>query len=79
MIATGEILGKYELTSHYWRFWYAVLFATILSITARVAQTIRSYKRTLRRSAPLVYKGTVYLYTSHDEDDATGFHMINGV
>ena len=26
--------------------------------------------------APLVYKGTVYLYTSHDEDDATVFHMI---
>lgn len=25
--------------------------------------------------APLVYNGTVYLYTSHDEDDATGFHM----
>jgi len=27
--------------------------------------------------APLVYKGTVYLYTSHDEDDATEFHMLN--
>jgi hypothetical protein len=27
--------------------------------------------------APLVYKGTVYLYTSHDEDDATGFHMLD--
>jgi len=27
--------------------------------------------------APLVYNGTVYLYTSHDEDDATGFHMLN--
>lgn len=27
--------------------------------------------------APLVYKGTVYLYASHDEDDATGFHMLN--
>jgi hypothetical protein len=27
--------------------------------------------------APLVYKGTVYLYTSHDEDDASGFHMLN--
>jgi hypothetical protein len=25
----------------------------------------------------LVYNGTVYLYTSHDEDDATGFHMLN--
>lgn len=25
--------------------------------------------------APLVHKGVVYLYTSHDEDDATGFLM----
>lgn len=25
--------------------------------------------------APMVYKDTVYLYTSHDEDDATGFKM----
>ena len=27
--------------------------------------------------APLVYKGAVYLYTSHDEDDATEFKMVN--
>jgi len=27
--------------------------------------------------APLVYKDTVFLYTSHDEDDATGFKMYN--
>jgi hypothetical protein len=27
--------------------------------------------------APMVYHGTVYLYTSHDEDDATGFKMVN--
>lgn len=27
--------------------------------------------------APMVYNGTVYLYTSHDEDDATHFHMLN--
>ena len=27
--------------------------------------------------APLVYRGTVYLYTSHDEDDATEFKMVN--
>jgi len=27
--------------------------------------------------APLVYNGTVYLYTSHDEDDANGFKMLN--
>ena len=25
--------------------------------------------------APMVYKDTVFLYTSHDEDDATGFKM----
>jgi len=27
--------------------------------------------------APLVYNGEVYLYTSHDEDDATEFKMLN--
>jgi len=27
--------------------------------------------------APMVYNDTVYLYTSHDEDDATGFKMQN--
>ena len=27
--------------------------------------------------APLVYDGTVYLYTGHDEDDARGFKMID--
>jgi arabinoxylan arabinofuranohydrolase len=27
--------------------------------------------------APMVYNNTVYLYTSHDEDDALGFKMFN--
>jgi hypothetical protein len=27
--------------------------------------------------APMVYNDTVFLYTSHDEDDATGFKMFN--
>ena len=27
--------------------------------------------------APMVHDGTVYLYTSHDEDDATGFKMLD--
>ncbi len=27
--------------------------------------------------APMVYRDTVFLYTSHDEDDATGFKMFN--
>ncbi len=27
--------------------------------------------------APMAYSNTVYLYTSHDEDDATGFKMLN--
>ncbi|HNZ71133.1 MAG TPA: hypothetical protein PKJ43_00850, partial [Prolixibacteraceae bacterium] len=26
--------------------------------------------------APMVYNDTVYLYTSHDEDDAQGFKML---
>ncbi|WP_294063133.1 glycoside hydrolase family 43 protein [Sphingomonas sp.] len=27
--------------------------------------------------APMVFDGTVYLYTSHDEDDAAGFKMVD--
>jgi sucrose-6-phosphate hydrolase SacC (GH32 family) len=27
--------------------------------------------------APMVYNDTVFLYTGHDEDDATGFKMQN--
>ena len=27
--------------------------------------------------APMVYKDSVYLFTSHDEDDAHGFHMLD--
>jgi hypothetical protein len=27
--------------------------------------------------APMVYNNTVYLYTSHDENDAHGFHMLD--
>lgn len=27
--------------------------------------------------APLVHDGTVWLYTSHDEDDSEGFHMLD--
>ena len=27
--------------------------------------------------APMVYGNTVYLFTSHDEDDARGFHMLD--
>jgi len=27
--------------------------------------------------APMVYSNTVYLYTSHDENDASGFHMLD--
>lgn len=27
--------------------------------------------------APMVYKDTVFLYTSHDEDDAEGFKMLD--
>ncbi len=27
--------------------------------------------------APMVHDGTVYLFTSHDEDDARGFHMLD--
>ena len=73
----GETLEKSELTSHYLRRWHAVLFATIMSITARGGADNPIIQTNFTADpAPLVYKGTVYLYTSHDEDDATVFHMI---
>ena len=55
------------------------LFATwiaFLGLTCRAENPIIQTNYTAD-PAPMVYKGTVYLYTSHDEDDATEFHMLN--
>jgi arabinoxylan arabinofuranohydrolase len=60
-----------------WLFPLTFLLATFLSIpTARADNPIIQTKYTAD-PAPMVYNDTVYLYTSHDEDNATGFTMYN--
>ncbi|MDP4208859.1 MAG: glycoside hydrolase family 43 protein [Bacteroidota bacterium] len=52
----------------------AVVFAIIGSIATNAQNPIIQTKYTAD-PAPLVYHDTVFLYTGHDEDDATGFKM----
>jgi len=47
-----------------------------LTVTSRAENPIIQTNFTAD-PAPLVYNGVVYLYTSHDEDDARGFQMHN--
>ncbi len=55
-----------------------VLTAVCLNATARGdAQNPIIQTNFTADPAPMVYDGTVYLYTSHDEDDATEFKMVN--
>jgi len=63
--------------------WSSFRRAAVLAVVCLCAAT-RSYSENpivqtnfTADPAPLVYHGTVYLYTSHDEDDATGFKMVN--
>ena len=52
------------------------VFATTVSATCFAANPIIQTKYTAD-PAPMVYNDTVFLYTGHDEDDATGFKMLN--
>jgi beta-xylosidase len=54
----------------------AVAVAAALSPISRADNPVVQTKYTAD-PAPFVYKDTVYLITSHDEDDARGFHMLN--
>jgi len=59
----------------------------LLSVTAATAMTVLGpmcfadnpiiQTKFTADPAPMAYNDTVYLYTSHDEDDATGFKMLN--
>lgn len=49
-----------------------LLFSNVCSAQNPIIQT-----KFTADPAPLVYKDTVFLYTSHDEDDAFGFKMQN--
>jgi arabinoxylan arabinofuranohydrolase len=68
----GTISGSHSL------FGQAFLLAIVLLSTMRcMAENPIIQTNFTADPAPLVYKGTVYLYTSHDEDDATNFKMVN--
>ncbi len=54
----------------------AMAIATSMSTTLRADNPVVQTAFTAD-PAPLVYNNTVYLYTSHDEDDARGFHMLD--
>lgn len=52
----------------------------VLAFSARAQNTVPPQRPTIQTKftadpAPMVYNDTVYLYTSHDEDDAQGFKM----
>lgn len=52
---------------------------SVFALVARFAQADNPIIQTRFTAdpAPLVHDGVVYLYTSHDEDDATGFKMLD--
>jgi len=47
----------------------------VVSLTNSLAQNPIIQTKYTADPAPLVYHDTVFLYTSHDEDDAFGFKM----
>jgi len=53
-----------------------IFFTAIIPFTAKAQNPIIQTSYTAD-PAPMVYKDTVFLYTSHDEDDASGFKMQN--
>jgi hypothetical protein len=61
------------------RMWRAVTAAALLGgfCTSAHASDPIIQTRFTADPAPMVYNGTVYLYTSHDEDDATDFKMVD--
>ena len=54
----------------------AAVIAVALVSAARAENPIIQTRFTAD-PAPLVHDGVVYLYTGHDEDDATGFKMLD--
>jgi len=55
----------------------AALLASALPLASSQASAPIIQTRFIADPAPLVYDGVVYLYTSHDEDDAEGFKMLD--
>lgn len=55
----------------------AACLAAVLSGTTALADNPIIQTRFTADPAPFVHDGVVYLYTSHDEDDADGFKMLD--
>lgn len=55
--------------------WLSLLLT--LTVTSGMAQHLIIQTKYTADPAPMVYKDTVFLYTSHDEDDADGFKMLD--
>lgn len=53
------------------------LFLTLICAGAAYAQDPLVQTNYTADPAPMVDRDTIFLYTSHDEDDATGFKMHN--
>lgn len=68
-----KIKTKKQIVSVIWK---VVFFIVVMSFTLNAQNPIIQTKYTAD-PAPMVYKDTVFLYTSHDEDDAFGFKMQN--
>jgi len=70
-------LGE-SMSTHYW-FRHFVLFVIAPFCMALLCSAENPIIQTnfTADPAPLVYNGTVYLYSSHDEDDAAEFKMVN--
>ena len=56
--------------------WQLALLATVLANVCLAQNPIIQTKYTAD-PAPMVYHDTVFLYTTHDEDDAKGFKMLD--
>jgi len=72
----GELKTKKQMMERILRFIAAIFFIAILPFNLNAQNPIIQTKFTAD-PAPMVYKDTVFLYTSHDEDDAFGFKMLN--
>jgi arabinoxylan arabinofuranohydrolase len=54
-----------------------VVFVVLLALQISVAENPLIQTNYTPDAAPMVYNDTVFLYTGHDEDNATGFTMYN--
>lgn len=54
-----------------------ILLLAVFAVTQVIAQNALVQTKYTADPAPMVYNDTVYLYTTHDEDDSQGFKMLD--